>query len=203
MEEHIVFSRWFNDLFGIPMTAEIFCNYSVWRQRVLLIRGRLMWMSNVNKFAIRNCNHLMLERTGKWLGHKAVSGWTNTNTKGSRVLHVQNHHTIFPSYTSSLSLSLPCFPPCVCHRHHPLLWRWACCISDRPKPSGPSPPSASDAVNTAMGSSRESPSALFGRAVQVRLALAGNKALIFFCFACFPTAWFISERSMSGIRERS
>lgn len=33
-----------------------------------------MEMSNVNKFAIHNCNHLMLEQTRKWLGHKAMDG---------------------------------------------------------------------------------------------------------------------------------
>lgn len=56
------------------MTAKIFRNYSVWQQRVLLIRGRLMQMSNVNKFAIHNCDHLLLEQTGKRLGHKAMKG---------------------------------------------------------------------------------------------------------------------------------
>lgn len=203
MKEHIVFSRWFNDLFGIPMTAEIFCNYSVWQQRVLLIRGRLMWMSNVNKFAIHNCNHLMPEQTRKWLDHKAMSGWTNTSTKGSHALHVQNHYIIFPSCTSSLSLSLPCFPPVSVTVTIPFSGDGHAACPTVQSPLGPSPPRASDAVNTGMGSSRESPLALFGRAVQVCLALAGDQALIFFCFACFPTAWFISERSMSRIRECS
>lgn len=89
---------------GIPVTAEIFRNYSIWQQRVLLIRGRLMEMSNVNKFAIHNCNHLMLEQTRECLSPKARNCCTNTSTKA---LHVQTYCPVFPPCTSSrLSPSL-------------------------------------------------------------------------------------------------
>lgn len=63
-----------------------------------------MEMSNVNKFAIHNCNHLMLEQTGEWLSPKAMNCCTNTSTKA---FHVQKHCSVFPSGTSSrLSPSL-------------------------------------------------------------------------------------------------
>lgn len=54
--EHIVFPIWFNDLFGIPMAVEIFHNNSLWQSELLLIRWKLMQMSNVNKFVIHKCN---------------------------------------------------------------------------------------------------------------------------------------------------
>lgn len=53
--EHIVFPIWFNDLFGIPMAVEIFHNNSLWQSELLLIRWKLMQMSNVNKFVIHKC----------------------------------------------------------------------------------------------------------------------------------------------------
>lgn len=53
--EHIVFLIWFNDLFGIPMAVEIFHNNSLWQPKLLLIRWKLMQMSNVNKFIIHKC----------------------------------------------------------------------------------------------------------------------------------------------------
>lgn len=54
--EHIVFLIWFNDLFGIPMAVEIFHNNSLWQSELLLIRWKLMQMSNVNKFVIHKYN---------------------------------------------------------------------------------------------------------------------------------------------------
>lgn len=54
--EHIVFLIWFNDIFGIPMAVEIFHNNSLWQSELLLIRWKLMQMSNVNKFVIHKYN---------------------------------------------------------------------------------------------------------------------------------------------------
>lgn len=54
--EHIVFLIWFNDIFGIPMAVEIFLNNSLWQSELLLIRWKLMQMSNVNKFVIHKYN---------------------------------------------------------------------------------------------------------------------------------------------------
>lgn len=54
--EHIVFPIWFSDLFGIPMAAEIFHSNSLWQPKLLLIRWKLMQMSNVDKFVIHKCN---------------------------------------------------------------------------------------------------------------------------------------------------
>lgn len=54
--EHIVFLIWFNDIFGIPMAVEILHNSSLWQSELLLIRWKLMQMSNVNKFVIHKYN---------------------------------------------------------------------------------------------------------------------------------------------------
>lgn len=61
--EHIVFLIWFNDLFGI-LAVEIFHNNSLWQPKLLLIRWKLMQMSNVNKFVIHKSNTLCWSETG-------------------------------------------------------------------------------------------------------------------------------------------
>lgn len=74
-------------------------------------------MSNVNKFAIHNCNHLMLEQTGRWFGHKGHE-WSNQikHQSISRVTHAEAlclflyqltfpSPDIFPSLPLSLLLS--------------------------------------------------------------------------------------------------
>lgn len=70
--EHIVFLIWFNDLFGIPMAVEIFHNNSPWQPKLLLIRWKLMQMSNVNKFVIHKCNTQCQSETGL----NRVQQWT-------------------------------------------------------------------------------------------------------------------------------
>lgn len=99
-----------------------------------------MEMSNVNKFAIHNCNHLMPEQTGERLGHKAMSGWTNTNTKASRrVAHAKHHPSSLPAQAPfslpalfSRCMSLSLFPSLERDVLHTLLSKGFC--------KSPSPP---------------------------------------------------------------
>lgn len=198
MEAHIVFSRWFNDLFGIPVTAEIFCNYSVWRQRVLLIRGRLMQMSNINKLAIHDCNHMMPEQPRKPLVTRPWTVEPIQTPKNFECYTCRNITLVFSSCTSSHSLSLPfLFPPTSVLVTVPVSGDRHAAYSASRGLQGPAPPSTTDAAQRITMSSCWS----YCSGGPCWRSSIDFFFFFLFCFACFLTAWFISERSVSGIRE--
>ena len=144
-------------------------------------------MSNVNKFAILNCNHLMLEQTGRWFGHKGRE-WSNQikHQSISSVTHADALSLFlyqltfpspdsFPSLPLSLLLSLP--------------WKWAFCLFYFPESFG------SVSTQSRWWLSRQPRvfpenchtllSVLPFRILWPPLAI---QHLFFPCFACFPTA---------------
>lgn len=75
-------------------------------------------MSNVSKFAIHNCNHLMPEQTGRQFSHKGHE-WLN-QIKRQSVSSVTHAEALSLCILPQLSFSSPdCFPslplcPCYC-----------------------------------------------------------------------------------------
>lgn len=108
--EHIVFLIWFNDLFGTPMAVEIFHNNSLWQPKLLLIRWKLMQMSNVNKFIIHKCNTQCWSETGLTrVQQETPRIWATSSCceqKTGEECHLQNLST---AKLLSLSLLPVCF----------------------------------------------------------------------------------------------
>ena len=66
-------------------------------------------MSNVNKFAIHNCNHLMLEQTGRQFSHNGHE-WLN-QIKHQSISSVTHAEALSLCILPQLSFSSPdCFP---------------------------------------------------------------------------------------------
>ena len=65
-------------------------------------------------------------------GHEWLNQREHERTLG--VTHAKSLRYL--SLLRQLTFSVPAlFSPSVCYCHHPLLWKWACCLSDHPKSS--------------------------------------------------------------------
>lgn len=108
-------------------------------------------MSNVNKFAIHNCNHLMLEQTGRQFGHKGREWWNQIKHQSiSSVTHAEALY-LSSCTNSPLSLVLTFSFPTSVLVTVPSPGNGPSAYSTFQSLLGPSQPRASTTVNAAMG----------------------------------------------------